>query len=98
MNTHALHHDPQAASGRVRWLVAGFLFGAIAVLVFHQGAFAILHSVGLTPRAPYSMQSTAPLGIPQIWSITAWGGLWGVLLAAAVRRLEGARLVRATIA
>src|ERR1700752_959658 len=86
---------PTTPSERVQFLVAGFVFGALAVLVFHQGAFALLNQMGLVQRAPYSMQATAPWGIPQIWSITFWGGVWGVLLAAAVHRLAGARLILA---
>ena len=43
-----------------RLLVVGFIAGALAVLVFHQGAYALLHSLGFTPGAPYSMQATAP--------------------------------------
>ena len=93
MNTLLVRHYPATVSERLRWLAAGFIFGALAVLVFHQGAFALLHSIGLTPRAPYAMQAAAPFGIPQIWSTTLWGGVWGVLLAAAVHQLDGARLV-----
>ena len=80
-----------------RWLVAGFISGAVAVLIFHQGAFALLHMLGVTPRAPYSMQPTSPLGIPQVWSLAFWGGVWGVALAAGLRRLEGTRFVVAAI-
>lgn len=88
-------HYPWTAGERTAWLFAGFVFGALAVLVFHQGAFAILHAIGFTPRAPYSMQATAPWGLPQVWSTMFWGGAWGILLAAAVHRLEGSRLVLA---
>ena len=89
-------HYPRTMSERTAWLVAGFVFGALAVLIFHQGAFALLHSIGFTPRSPYSMQSTAPWSVPQIWSTTFWGGVWGVLLAAAVHRLRGAALIAAS--
>lgn len=75
------------------WLVVGFVCGAISVLVFHQAAAAVLHALGLTPRVPYSTAATAPLGMPQIWSIAFWGGVWGVLLAAALARLQGAALI-----
>lgn len=78
-----------------RWLLAGFVCGAIAVLVFHQGAAALLHALALTPRAPYSMNATAPFGVPQLWSIAFWGGVWGIVLAAALARLRGAALVGA---
>jgi hypothetical protein len=96
MNAIAMRHHPGSTSEALRWLVAGFVFGAIAVLVFHQGAWALLHSIGLTPRAAYPMQAVPPFDIPQVMSATLWGGAWGVLLAAAVHRLEGARLVLAS--
>jgi hypothetical protein len=80
-----------------RWLVTGFIAGALAVLIFHQGAFAMLHSMGITPRAPYAMQATPPFGIPQVWSLAFWGGVWGVILALALHRLDGPALVFAAI-
>ena len=82
---------------RTRWLVVGFVSGALAVLLFHQGAAALLHALDLTSRAPYSMAATAPFGIPQLWSIALWGGVWGVLLAAALMRLRGAALIVAAM-
>ena len=94
MNT--LRHYPATTSERIRWLAGGFVFGALAVLIFHQGALGLLYAVGLAPRAPYALQATAPFGIPQVWSTAAWGGLWGVVLAAALQRLEGARIVLAS--
>jgi len=76
-----------------RWLLVGFLSGAVSVLVCHQVVAALLHAIGMTPRAPYSMQPTSPLGIPQLGSIVFWGGVWGVLLAVALRRYTGGALV-----
>jgi len=35
-----------------RSLVSGFIAGALAVLIFHQGALGVLHLYGLAPRAP----------------------------------------------
>jgi hypothetical protein len=92
MTSQALHHYPHRAE-LSRWIIVGFISGAVSVLLFHQGAAALLHALELTARAPYSMQPTRPWGIPQLWSIAFWGGLWGVLLAATLARLEGARLV-----
>lgn len=80
-----------------RWLVVGFVSGAVSVLVFHQGAAALLYALELTTRAPYSMQPTSPLGVPQIWSIAFWGGIWGAVLAATFARLDGARLLAAAL-
>jgi hypothetical protein len=90
------HHHP-AFSVSARWLVVGFVSGALSVVLFHQGAAALLHALELTPRAPYSMAATAPFGIPQLWSIALWGGVWGVLLAAALVRLRGAALIAAAV-
>lgn len=59
-----------------------FIAGFIAVLIFHQGVLALLHAVNFTPRAPYPSDPTKPFGIPQIWSLAFWGGIWGLLLAA----------------
>jgi hypothetical protein len=81
-----------------RWLVVGFVSGAVSVLLFHQVIAALLHTIGITPRVPYSMQPTRPLGIGQVWSLVFWGGVWGVLLAAALRRLaDSALVIAATI-
>ena len=33
-----------------------------------------------------SMQPTRPLGVAQLWSIVFWGGVWGVVLAVALRK------------
>lgn len=80
-----------------RWLTVGFVAGALSVLLFHQGAAALLHALALTSRAPYSMAATAPFGIPQLWSIALWGGVWGVLLAATLMRFRGAAFIVAAI-
>ena len=76
-----------------RWLVVGFIAGALSVVLFHQGAAALLYALEITPRAPFSMQPTRPLGVPQLVSIAFWGGVWGALLAASLARLDGVRLV-----
>lgn len=74
-------------------LLVGFISGMLAVLLFHQGAVALLHALGTITRPPYSMQPTSPWGVPQIWSTTFWGGGWGVVLAAMLSRWDGAKLV-----
>jgi hypothetical protein len=90
---HGYHHPGRAELPR--WLIVGFAAGFVSVLVFHQGVAALLHALELTPRAPYSLQPTQPLGVPVITSIAFWGGVWGALLAATLARLDGARLVAA---
>jgi len=97
MSSNAQHHYP-ATSELPRWLVVGFVSGAISVLLFHQGTAALLHALELTARAPYSLAPTSPFGVPQVGSIAFWGGIWGVLLAASLGRLDGAPLVLAAVA
>jgi hypothetical protein len=80
-----------------RWLIVGFLSGAAAVLIFHQGALALLHAAAMTPRAPFSFAPTQPFGVPALWSLAFWGGAWGVLLAAAVYRLERVAVLGASV-
>ncbi len=94
--THALQHYPQRGE-LSRWAIAGFLSGAASVLVFHQAAVSVFHVLQLTTAHPYSLQPTPPWGVPQVWSLAFWGGVWGLLLAMTLARLEGARLLAAAI-
>jgi predicted membrane protein len=66
-------------------------------LFFHQGAVTLAHLSGLTQRVPYALQPTEPFGVPYVWSIVFWGGLWGALFAAMLTRLDGVRLVAAAL-
>lgn len=70
-----------------RFLLA-FVAGFFAVLLFHQGMLALLHAVNFTPRAPFPTTPTPPLGVPQIWSLAFWGGVWGIVFAAIVSRFR----------
>jgi hypothetical protein len=62
--------------------VSLFAAGFISVLVFQQGALAVLNAVGFTPATPFSGTPTWPLGVPQIWSFAFWGGMWGLVYGA----------------
>ncbi len=66
-------------NGSSRRLLYAFCAGFIAVLVFHQGMLALLHTAGITPRAPFPLQPTQPFHVPTIWSLAFWGGVWGVI-------------------
>lgn len=68
----------------VKWFVAGF----IATLIFHQGLLGLLYSAGISPRAPFNVAATAPLGIPQVISLAFWGGVWAVALAPLLAKLS----------
>jgi uncharacterized membrane protein YagU involved in acid resistance len=63
-------------------LVAGFLAGAIATVIFHQLTVLVLHLANFIPNFPWSMRPVPPLNIPTIVNQMFWGGLWGVLFAA----------------
>jgi hypothetical protein len=71
-----------------RLVVIGFLAGAISVFVFHQGFILIAWQLGLLSNAPYSLEPTAPLGVPRVISSAFWGGLWGIALALLLGRLR----------
>ncbi len=64
-----------------------FIAGAIAVLVFHQGWASLMHVAGWSPNPPFNFRPTAPFGVPQIWSIAFWGGVWGLVYGLVAARL-----------
>lgn len=70
--------------------LAAFLSGFAATILFHQGLFALLHSLGAVPYPAYSMAPTAPLGIPAVLSLAFWGGVWGLILWPLLSRSSGA--------
>lgn len=71
-----------------RTLLCGFIAGAVAYLVFHQGALWALTQVGVLGATTWSTAATAPWGVPQVVSHMFWTGLWGALGAVAVPRLR----------
>ena len=64
-------------------IVAGFIAGALAVLVFHQGMYVVMQYLGLPLRgAPWSMAADpAAYGMPRVLNQAFWGGLWGIVFA-----------------
>ena len=62
-------------------LVAGFVAGFLAVLIFHQLMLGLLHLIGLTAGQPYAMRAVPPLGLPAFLSAAFWGGVWGIVFA-----------------
>jgi len=96
MTTDALNRYP-AGNDPARVLIAGFVAGALSVLIFHQGLIGLLHAMQVLPRPPYGMAPTEPFGVPQLWSTVFWGGVWGVLLAAALGRMVGGKLLVAAL-
>ena len=92
MTTQALQHHAEH-SGLGRWIGVGAVSGAISVLILHQTIAALLYASGVTPRMPYSMQPTSPLGVAQLWSLVFWGAVWGAVLAASLRKFDSSALV-----
>ncbi len=72
-----------------RTVLAGFLAGALSVLVFHQLGFHFAAELGYGRSNLYSMRPVPPWGVPTIVSQAFWGGLWGILGAFVVTRLPG---------
>jgi hypothetical protein len=65
-----------------RTLAFGFLTGAIAVLLFHQGMVLLLWMTAYLPNFPWNLKgSVGPLGVPVLVNQMFWGGLWGVAFA-----------------
>lgn len=93
MTTYQMRYHPAAVTPGGRWLIAGFLCGAISVLVFHQGALALMNLAHFTHVPLYATAATAPWGVPQIGSQVFWGGLWGAILAAFFMPLWGGALL-----
>lgn len=54
----------------------------MAVPVFHQGIWTLLYLQHIQPVAPFSLYPTSPFGIPFIWDLSFWGGVWGLVLVA----------------
>jgi len=60
-------------------LVAGFAAAFLATLVFHQIGVELCHLVGLTPNTPYNLHPVPPFSVPQVISLSFWGGVWGIV-------------------
>jgi hypothetical protein len=62
-------------------VVASFAAGFLATLIFHQLALWVLWQAGVAPFAPFALAATSPFGIPAVFSLSFWGGIWGILFA-----------------
>jgi NAD(P)-dependent dehydrogenase (short-subunit alcohol dehydrogenase family) len=69
--------------------IKAFIAGFVSTLTFHQGLLAILHAAGISPRAPWAMDSTGPLHVPAVISLAFWGGLWGIALWLVIQERTG---------
>lgn len=87
-------------------IIAGFLAGALAVLVFHQGMYVLIQQLQkmqvLGPPAlsgmPWNMAADpAAYGMPRVLNQAFWGGLWGIVFAFMIDALPGPSVVRGFI-
>ena len=71
--------------------IAGFLAGALATAIFHQGALMLMKQGGLIPQAlPWNMApNAAAFGMPSLVNLMFWSGLWGVLFAFLYEKIPG---------
>lgn len=74
----------------MKWL-KWFIAGALAVPLGHQIALWLCQAAGLIDRAPFSMAPTEPFGVPQLISLSFWGGVWGLILGLVLLRATGAK-------
>ncbi len=70
-------------------ILFAFVAGFISVLIFHQGFLLLSYLAGWVPNPPYSLAATPPLGVPKVLSLAFWGGVWGIVMMLALRRLQG---------
>jgi hypothetical protein len=62
--------------------VAPFLAGFLAVLVFHQGVWAMFAAAGKTPRPAWDTAPGGPFKVPAVINASFWGGVWGLVMLA----------------
>ncbi len=74
----------------IRTALKGFIAGAIATLVFHQGFLWLLGHVVAVPIKPWDMTVNG-YGVPSVVALTFWGGIWGIGLCVVVANLSQAR-------
>lgn len=72
------------------WFKA-FIAGFLATLIFHQGLFMLFYLGGVVPVAPFNLTPVPPFGVPAVFSLAFFGGLWGMVLWLILGRLVGAR-------
>jgi hypothetical protein len=70
----------------LRRALIAYVGGFLATLTLHQGALALMHALGWTDRVPFVLQPTPPFGLPQVISLALWGGVWGIVMIAALPR------------
>lgn len=80
-------------------VIGGFIAGALAVLIFHQGMYVILQQLGVPLQGtPFNMTpDKAAYGMPRLFNQMFWGGLWGIIFAYVINVLPGPNWLRGFI-
>jgi hypothetical protein len=86
-STHEIVAQEVAEMKWLRWFIAG----ALAVPLGHHLMLGLLNVAGLTTFRPYSFEPTSPFGVPQMFSLMFWGGVWGLVLGLALLRVRTPR-------
>lgn len=81
-------------SGMTGRAVLGFVAGALSVLTFHQGMIGVLHATHVIAWRPFPISRVPPFGVPLVFDLAFWGGLWGALFALVAPRLPGTHWVQ----
>jgi hypothetical protein len=72
-------------------IVAGFLCGVLAVIVFHQGMIFLLREIGSLPASARVWNLAAnprAFGLPILVNQCFWGGLYGIAFALLAGRVR----------
>jgi hypothetical protein len=64
-----------------RMIIIGFFAGFVSTLTFHQVTLWVLWNLGLAPFEAYRMAAVPPMGIPAVFSLAFWGGIWGIVFS-----------------
>ena len=56
-----------------------FIAGFVATILFHQTVSGIWYIAHMSPNPPFDFKPIPPLGVPRIWSLAFWGGVWGIV-------------------
>ncbi len=82
---------PHVSSRFPARLLSGFVAGFLATLIFHQLVLAVLWSARVASFGPFQMALTKPFGIPVVFSLAFWGGVWGLPYALIERRFPAGK-------
>jgi len=77
----------------VKRVLLAFVAGFLATLIFHQPVLAALHAAGIAPKPAYNFAPVPPLGVPSVISLAFWGGVWGIIMIAAIAKVRAFYLV-----